>query len=232
MHHIKVVLWDIDGTLLDFHKAEAAAIHALFHRFGLGTCTQEMLADYNAINTSYWKKLETGEMTKPQILIRRFEEFFGKYGLDVSRAAAFNQAYQLALGDTICFFPGALETVQKLKGKVLQCAVTNGTLTAQNKKLALSGLDRIFDHLFISDQLGIEKPNIGFFDAVWDTIGTYSPEEVLIVGDSLTSDIRGGNNAGILTCWFNPASLPCPSDLRIDYNIKEIPGVLDICGID
>ena len=82
MRTFKVILWDIDGTLLDFHKAEAAAIRSLFQRFGLGICTDEMLADYSAINVTYWQRLETGELTKPQVLTGRFYEFFEKYGLN------------------------------------------------------------------------------------------------------------------------------------------------------
>ena len=231
MQKIKVVLWDIDGTLLDFHAAEAVAIKSLFLKFGLGICTDEMLKDYSAINTSYWKRLETGELTKTQILTSRFETFFRKYGLNTDCVADFNAAYQLALGDTVRFFPGGLETVQALKGKILQCAVTNGTLVAQRKKLAASGLDQLFDAVFISDVVGIEKPNIGFFDAIWAQIGTFDPNEVLIVGDSLTSDIRGGNNAGIRTCWFNPKGFPAPNDLRIDHTISNLYQVPAICGL-
>ena len=231
MQKIKVVLWDIDGTLLDFHAAEAVAIKSLFLKFGLGICTDEMLKDYSAINTSYWKRLETGELTKTQILTGRFETFFRKYGLNTDCVADFNAAYQLALGDTVRFFPGGLETVQALKGKILQCAVTNGTLVAQRKKLAASGLDQLFDAVFISDVVGIEKPNIGFFDAIWAQIGTFDPNEVLIVGDSLTSDIRGGNNAGIRTCWFNPKGFPAPNDLRIDHTISNLDQVPAICGL-
>lgn len=231
MHPFKVILWDIDGTLLDFHKAEAAAIHTLFDKFGLGKCTDEMLASYKAINITYWQKLERGELTKPQVLVGRFYDFFEKYNLDISCAPAFNEAYQLALGDTVHFFDGALETVQAMQGKILQCAVTNGTAVAQHKKLAASGLDKLLDHIFISDEIGVEKPNIGFFDAVWAKIGHYDPNDVLIVGDSLTSDIKGGNNAGIRTCWFNPNGAPLPQDLRIDYDIRQIPEVLKICEL-
>lgn len=230
MNRIKVILWDIDGTLLNFHMAEKAAIRALFARFGLGICTDEMLQRYSVINAGYWKKLEKGEMSKPQILTARFETFFREYGLDTGRVADFNAAYQLALGDTVCFYPGGLEAVKALKGIVKQYAVTNGTLVAQQKKLAASGLDKLLDGVFISDVIGIEKPNIGFFHAVWESIGAYDPNEVLIVGDSLTSDIKGGNNAGIKTCWFNPNRAPAPEDLRIDYDIAQLWEVPGICG--
>ena len=125
MQTIKVILWDIDGTLLDFHMAETAAIRALFQRFNLGACTDAMLGDYSRINVRYWQRLEAGELTKPQVLTGRFYEFFEKYGLGTAIVPEFNDAYQLALGDTFCFCRGAKVTVEALKGKVLLCAVTN-----------------------------------------------------------------------------------------------------------
>ena len=228
MHHIKAILWDIDGTLLNFQAAEKYAIRACFARFGLGQCSDEMLADYSTINHSYWQRLERGELTKPQVLEGRFLEFFSKYGIDTGCAAAFNAQYQISLGDTFCFHEGGLETVQALQGKVKQYAVTNGTRIAQERKLKGSGLAELLDGVFISEILGVEKPGIGFFQQVWEKIGTYAPDEVMIVGDSLTSDIQGGNNAGILCCWFNPAGKPAPENLRIDYNIQTLSQILDL----
>lgn len=228
MSQIKVILWDIDGTLLNFQAAEKYAIRACFAQFGLGECSDEMLADYSTINHSYWQRLERGELTKPQVLEGRFLEFFSKYGIDTGCAAAFNAQYQISLGDTFCFHEGGLETVQALRGKVRQYAVTNGTRIAQERKLKGSGLAELLDGVFISEILGIEKPGIGFFQQVWDQIGTYAPDEVMIVGDSLTSDIQGGNNAGILCCWFNPKGSPAPENLRIDYNVQNLSQILDL----
>ena len=131
---IKVLLWDIDNTLLDFLAAETAAIRQNFREFGLGICTDEMLAEYSAINRRYWEKLERGEITKQQVLEGRFIEFFGKHALRAD-TAAFNERYQILLGDTICFMDDGYEIVRSLKGKILQCAVTNGTRKAQEKKL-------------------------------------------------------------------------------------------------
>ena len=228
MSNIKAVLWDIDGTLLNFEEAEKYAIRACFAQFGLGECTDEMLADYSRINRSYWQRLERGELTKPQVLECRFLEFFGKYGLDTGCAPAFNAQYQLSLGDTFCFHEGGLETVQALCGKVKQYAVTNGTRIAQERKLKGSGLADLLDGVFISEVVGIEKPGVEFFHRVWEKTGAYGPDEVMIVGDSLTSDIQGGNNAGILCCWFNPQDKPAPENLRIDYTIQHLRKILDI----
>ena len=228
---IKVVLWDVDGTLLDFEKAEEAGIRSCFKKYNLGECTDEMLEAYKKINRRYWQMLERGEMTKPEILVGRFREFFTVYGLDVSAAEAVNAEYQIRLGDTVVFCNNALETVQTLKGKVLQCAVTNGTKVAQDRKLANSCLDKLFEHIFISEEIGIEKPNVGFFDTVFKVIGTYAPEEVLIVGDSLTSDIQGGVNAGIKTCWYNPKGVKNTSSLTPDYEIRDILEVMKITNL-
>ena len=223
---IKAILWDVDGTLLDFTAAERAAVRTGFARRGLGTCSDEMLAAYSRTNVKYWEALERGEMTKPEILVGRFREFFTLYGIDPDLAPAFNEDYQLDLGDTVVFQPGALETVKALKGRVLQCAVTNGTKIAQRRKLARSGLDALLDAVFISEDLGVEKPNPGFFDKVFAALGNVPREEALIVGDSLTSDIRGGVNAGIPAAWYNPAGKPLPEGLRVDYDLRAAEEVL------
>lgn len=187
-----------------------------------------MLAQYSGINHKYWQKLERGELTKPEVLVGRFVEFFEKQGLDVSAAPAFNEDYQVRLGDTVCFEDNALEVILALMPKVKQYAVTNGTKVAQKRKLANSGLDKLLLKAFISDEIGIEKPMIGFFDAVWAEIGTYAKDEVMIIGDSLTSDMRGGINAGIITCWYNPKGAANDSGLKPDYEIKNLKEVLEI----
>lgn len=225
---INVILWDVDGTLLDFHAAERVAIRHLFERFGLGECTDEMLARYSAINKQYWQRLERGEMTKPEILIGRFREFFATEGLDVTVAEAFNEAYQHSLGDTVAYCDDSLSIVRSLQGRVRQYVVSNGTIVAQNKKLRLSGLGELMDGIFLSEQVGVEKPDKGFFDHVFAHIPPTDKGEVLIVGDSLTSDIRGGKNAGILTCWYNPGGETAPTDCRPDYEITDLHQVYDL----
>lgn len=219
---IKVILWDIDGTLLDFTLAEAAALRACFTRFGLGDVPDDMLARYSAINTKHWKALERGELTKPQVLTGRFREFFASESISFDRIEAFNDTYQLLLGDTVVFRDQGYRLVSDLKARVRQYAVTNGTAVAQRRKLDKSGLIHLLDGVFISDLVGAEKPSAAFFQAVFDQIGPYAPNEVLIVGDSLTSDIQGGNNAGILCCWYDPKNQPLPEGLNIHYHIQDL----------
>jgi len=226
---IKVILWDVDGTLLDFGAAEKVAIRQCFASHNMGECTDEMLGRYIVINRKYWEALERGELTKPEVLVGRFREFFETEGLPVEYAESFNEEYQVCLGDTVVFCDNAFELVQKYKGQIKQYAVTNGTKVAQDRKLKNSKLDTLFDGIFISDVLGVEKPNKEFFDKVFERIGVYAGDEVLIVGDSLTSDIKGGNNAGILTCWYNPRKLEHTKDTNVNFvitNLWEIEQIL------
>lgn len=225
---IKVILWDVDGTLLDFHAAERVAIKTLFQKFGLGECTDAMLQKYSKINRSYWERLERGEISKPQVLIGRFEDFFASEGIDVGVAPEFNQAYQLSLGDTIVFCDNSFHIIESLKGKVKQYVVSNGTIIAQTKKLRLSGLGELMDGIYLSEDLGAEKPNIKFFEQVFADIGPIDKSEILIVGDSLSSDICGGNNAGIRTCWYNPSKEKMSGDYKIDYEIANLNEIYEI----
>ncbi len=228
MDRFDVVLWDVDGTLLDFVAAEKAAIQSLFQEFGLGRCTDGMLARYSEINREYWRKLERGEMSKQQILVKRFEDFFREEGLDVSLGEAFNAAYQVRLGNTIVFCDDSKALVESLRGKVRQYVVSNGTVTAQTKKLRRSGFDQLMDGVFLSEELGYEKPAIEFFDQVFQEIQAPDKDRVLIVGDSLTSDMEGGFRAGIKTCWYNPEGLPCAAPEKIDYEIQNLQEIKKI----
>lgn len=231
---IKVILWDVDGTLLDFEKAEYASIKKCFEIYNLGECSDEMIERYAAINKKYWEMLERGEITKPRLLVKRFEDFFASEGIETDCAPQFNEEYQIQLGENPVFCDGGGELVSQLKasGRVKQYGVTNGTKVAQDGKLNKSGLIDLFDDVFISEVVGVEKPGIGFFDHVWSVIGHYASDEVMIVGDSLTSDIQGGNNAEILCCWYNPKGLKNSKGVRVDYEIRhlsEIKRILKQC---
>lgn len=225
---IRTILWDIDGTLLNFLASEKAAIQSLFSEFGLGECTDEMIARYSAINRKYWERLERGEITKPEVLRGRYEEFFLLEGLNPALAPAFNDAYQLRLGDTVVYCDDSKTIVKSLRGRVRQYAVSNGTVIAQTKKLKNSGLDILMDGVFLSEDVGYEKPAVEFFDAVFRAIGQPSRNEVLIVGDSLTSDIRGGNNARIRTCWYNPAGLSNTAGVQVDFELRDLHGIYEL----
>ena len=224
----KYLLWDIDGTVLDFLASEASAVRALFKKYNLGDCSEDMLKLYSGINVKYWQMLERNELTKPEILVGRFREFFEKIGVDTAIAESFNREYQVTLGDFVVFMDKAEEILLSQKGKYTLIAVTNGTKIAQEKKLRRSGLDKIFDAVFISENVGAEKPNKAYFDYVFETMGITNKEEVLLIGDSLTSDMKGGYIAGVDTCWFNPAHNPNTLDIPITYEIDSLAKIQEI----
>ena len=224
----KYLLWDIDGTVLDFLASEAYAIRALFEKYNLGQCSDEKLRLYSGINTRYWQMLEKGEMTKKEILVGRFREFFEIIGADTTIVEEFNRDYQVTLGDHIEFIDNAEEVLLSQKGKYTLVAVTNGTKRAQEKKLQVSGLDKIFDAIFISENVGVEKPNKEYFDYVFEKLGITDKKEVLLIGDSLTSDMKGGFIAGIDTCWFNPKHNLNTLGIPITYEIDDLGKIHEI----
>lgn len=229
MKGFDVVLWDVDGTLLDFSAAERAAMISLFRDFDMGECDEEMLSRYSEINKKYWRMLELGEMTKPQILKGRFEEFFMKEGIDRAPCPEeFNRLYQLRMGDTIVFCDNSREIVSSLRGRVKQYAASNGTVAAQTKKLSRSGFDALLDGVFLSEDLGYEKPAVQFFDLIFRAIGPVDKNRVIMIGDSLTGDIAGGNRSGIKTCWYNPSGLINETEAAPDYEINDLHEVMPI----
>ena len=224
---LTAILWDMDGTLLNFLAAEKAAIRDCFRRFELGEITDEQIARYSKINIRYWERLERGEITKPEVLIGRFHEFFEAMHLNPEVAEPFNEVYQVSLGDTVVYCDDSLNLVKSLAGRVHQYIVSNGTIVAQTKKLKTSGFGEIVDGVFLSEQVGFEKPAKSFFDCVFAEIPD-SPENCMIVGDSLTSDIQGGINAGIRTCWYNPAGKPNARGIHPDIEIKNLHEILNL----
>ena len=228
---IKVILWDIDGTLLDFKEAERQGMKNCFAKFGLCECSDEMIARYAKINDDYWELLEKGGITRQELFTARFKDFFVTEGIDFTQYDAFNKEYQAQLAEIVVFRDNGYELIKELKGQVKQYAVTNGSFNVQSRKLAKAGLKELFEDCFISDQIGVEKPNVEFFDHVKMVIGEFADDEILIVGDSLTSDIKGGNNAGILCCWYNPQKKENTKGVRIDYevqNLQEVKRILNL----
>lgn len=204
---IRAVLWDIDGTLLNFKKAQYVALYKCFGYFN-EYLDDEMVDDYDHINHGYWLMLEKGEIGKSVLLVKRFEDFFSKYGININ-PVSFNEMYQVELGNTYVFNDNGYETVIRLKDKgIIQFAVTNGTKVAQNGKLRGSGLDKLLDEIFISEDIGYEKPDKRFFEPIISKLSEYGidKDECVIVGDSESSDIQGGINAGIRTVRYTKES--------------------------
>lgn len=225
---IKIFLWDIDATLLDFLKSENMALKKAFAHFGLGECPDSTVAEYSAINQSYWNRLETGELTKEQVLVGRFEEFLNVKGFCDVDANEFCEFYELSLPDCVEFMGNAESVIKTLSKTYKQYAVTNGAKAVQKKKLTVSGIEKILNGVFISDDVGFAKPSKEFFDVVLKNIPSVNTDEIMIVGDSLTSDIKGGNNMGFKTCWFNPHHLPLKDGFKVDYQLDNLDNIFDV----
>lgn len=214
------ILFDADGTLFDFNRSEHYSFTALTEKFGI-SFSDEMYADYHVINDNLWKDHENGLVTKPFLLVERYRRLFEKYGIDVSPEDA-NQFYLSTLGKCHFLMDGALEICRELyKFKPLYI-ITNGEASVQNNRYSASELRPFFTDIFISASVGASKPSTEYFDYVEAHIHGFDRKKALIIGDSLTSDIRGGNNAGIDTCWFNPDCLPNNRGVHYEYEIRKL----------
>ena len=225
---IKLILWDLDSTLIDFDIPERNSIIHCFEDFNLGPCPKAFLDEYHSINIKWWERLENGELTKPEILVGRFTEILSKYGYDASIATDFNEDYMNRLGDTVCPIENAVETVRALKGKVVQVIATNGVSRTQGKKIHGAGLDFIVDGIFVSEELGADKPNVVFYNKILERYPQFERNEIMMVGDSLSSDMTGANRAGIVSCWYNPQHKKLDRDLKIDFEIDDITQVMEV----
>ncbi len=221
------ILWDVDQTLLDFEKSQDYALRLSFERFHF-TMNEEIIRRYRAINDAYWKRLELGQVTKKELLTGRFDTLFEELGITGISSADIAPVYQEALGSVYYFKDDSLTLCRKLKGTVKQYAVTNGVVSTQRNKLSLSGLMQVMDGIFISEEVGYEKPDVRFFETCFRQIPDFQKDKALIVGDSLTSDIKGGNLSGIACCWYNPLQKENASGLRIDYEITNLWEVEEI----
>ncbi len=221
------VLFDLDGTLLDFNKAEQAAFSLSFQSLGI-PCPDRLYEQYSEINDGLWKQFELGKITKPHIGSTRFRILFEKNGIDAD-GSEFNKTYLSLIAQQAFMYDGAMELCESLKCKgVMLYAVTNGTQHVQQSRLKLSGLDKIFIRTFVSEEVGHQKPEKEYFDFVFDKIEEKDKTKILIVGDSFTSDIKGGINAGIDTCYFGNSSMQGVTPTYTAVIYEEIENI--ICG--
>ncbi len=215
------VLWDVDGTLLDFLYSQRYALAKCFRTAGL-EATEEQLVRYSQINDAFWRRLELGEITKEQLLTGRFAALFAEYGIEGIDLEAFKEEYQEALGSVFSYLDDSLEICKDLQGCVRQYVITNGVTSSQMNKLKLSGLAQVMEDIFISERVGAHKPSPEFFDYCLSRIEEKDRAKILIVGDSLTSDIKGGVQAGIPTCWYRPEGTVNDTPYKPDYEIFDL----------
>lgn len=219
-----MVLFDADGTLLDFLKSEAEAVREALVLDGI-VPTDETVSLYSDINSELWRKLERGEIEKKVLLYRRFELLYEVLGAR-GNARLTAERYMSALATKGYMLKGAEDMLRALYGRVKMYIVTNGVEFIQRGRYARCGMEKYFENIFISDVIGVEKPDVRYFEYVDEHIGGIDKKRTLIVGDSLTSDIRGGINYGIDTCWYNPAGKPCPDGMNITFIADSFDSVV------
>ncbi len=216
---IKFIFLDLDDTILDFHRAEAVAIRKTLQSLNVNP-TDAVVARYSEINDGFWKALERGEITREQLKLQRFGCLFEELGVRVSPSVA-KRLYEKNLSAGHFFMEGAPKLLITLAAKYELYLVSNGTLAVQKSRLKSAGIERYFKGVFISEEIGVNKPQKEFFDRCTQTIPQYDPSASVILGDSLSSDVQGGINAGMHTCWFNPhgkrAGEICP-----EYEIADL----------
>jgi len=225
---VKTVFFDLDDTLLDFRKAEAEALRHALPAFGIDP-TPAVLDRYHEINVAQWRLLEEGKLTRDQVLLRRYELLFAELGVACSPAEVCG-AYERRLAKEVWFVSGARELLEVLVSRYDLYLATNGTAAVQHSRLRLAGLERYFKGIFISEEVGADKPSAEYFRCCFAAVPAFDPSAALMVGDSLTSDIRGGRNAGIRTCWFDPNRKDPHPDILPDYTIhalRELPALLE-----
>ncbi|NLP33743.1 MAG: noncanonical pyrimidine nucleotidase, YjjG family [Clostridiales bacterium] len=218
--NFKTILLDADGTLFDFKASERNALSEVFKKYGYAL-NEEIRKTYERINMDLWEQYELGQIDRNTVIYSRFGKLFKTIGID-DDGVAFEDDYQKILGMQHDLYEDALEVIQYLHGKYDLYIVTNGVTATQMQRLKDSTIDQYMKDIFVSEATGFQKPMKEFFDYCFERIATVDKSRTMIIGDSLTSDMKGGNNAGIVTCWYNPDKLINNTDVVIDIEIHGL----------
>ena len=222
------ILMDMDGTLMDFDACESKALETVFARHGY-PYSPEIRRLYNGINSRLWKEYEKGSTTKAIIKSTRFSELFQLIGVK-GDGAAFNIEYLDELGKNWFPIEGCFELCRILSSHFRLYMATNGVSRTQRNRVKGCGLEPFFSGMFISEEIGVQKPLSGFFEYAASHIPGFKKEETLMVGDSLTSDMKGGIDFGLSTCWFNRKHAENPG-FPITYEIHSLLELPPLLGI-
>jgi 2-haloacid dehalogenase len=220
------LFFDADDTLLDFSAAESLALSLLFKDQKI-TLTAELEAHYKELNQGLWRAHEEGKIERDELLNTRFSLLFKEYGKEVD-GALLEENYRMYLEEGNQLVNGALELMNELEKKYDLYIVTNGVSKTQDRRLRDSGLHPFFKNVFVSEDTGYQKPMKEYFDYVFARIPNFSLEHGLIIGDSLSSDIKGGMLAGLDTCWFNPKVKPNNTEIQPTYQIQTLEELFQI----
>ena len=223
------VLFDLDYTLFDSEASEHEALMKSLEEHGISP-SQRTIEDYKAINMSLWKMLEREEIDLDFLRVNRFEQLLEKLdrGNDPQKIA---DDYTLNLGRSGSFYPGVRDLLEMLSGNILLGIVTNGVSKTQRLRLEIHGYAKYFDAIVVSGEFGSPKPNTSIFNEALRLLGIPASKRVLMVGDSLSSDMEGARNSGLTSCWINQASDVDEAKVGVDYHIQSLDELFEILGI-
>lgn len=223
----KNILFDFDDTLVDFYDAEKKAFYNLAQKYNHQP-TQQDFEHFKKVNQAHWEAFQQNKLTKDEVLSQRFINYFNDYQIHVNGKEA-DKCFRAELAIApVKLFDHTLEVIQQLKLNHSLYIVTNGVTETQLRRIAQTQFNEIFQDVFISEKAGFQKPMTEFFDFVFEHIGENNRNQTLIVGDSLTSDILGGKNANISTCWFNIRQKENHTSIQPDYIINDLSEMIRI----
>ena len=216
------LLFDADETLYDFAATERYALSLLFQDLSI-PYTSEWIEPYHEENDKCWHMFECGEMTLERLKSARFEMFFSVTGLPYDGKKA-GEDYTRYLGDGGFMLPGAIDFLEDITKDHDASIITNGIAYTQHKRFEMTDTVKYFKHIFVSEEIGVQKPDKRFFDHVLSVLGL-SPSDCLVIGDSEKSDIQGALNAGIESIYF---SLKGKSSDKADHNAHSFDELASI----
>ncbi len=222
----KWLLFDADDTLFDYDNAELFALKSTLEYFGI-EYSSDCHLKYKQINKRMFTDLEQGLITSIELRTKRFKLLFSEFDINLE-VETFSQTYLSNLSKNSMLIPGALDTIRSLHPEFRMFIVTNGIGDVQRPRFENSDIKKYFIDILISENIGVAKPAKEFFDVIYRMIGEPNKSDIMIIGDSLTSDMAGGINFGIDTCWYNPHQVKNVNNLNISYEISKLQELLKI----
>ena len=217
----EVILFDADETLFDFKKSEREAFRKAMIDMGIEYDEDYHFKIYHEINTKIWREFEEGLITQEKLKVERFRRLADKLSIKLDEYEI-AELYMNHLSEASFLYDESIELLEELKEKYTLIIITNGLTKVQDKRIRKSKIAKYFKEIIISEEVDISKPNAEIFHHALDKIGYHDKNKVLMVGDSLTSDIQGGINAGIDTCWYNPNEYINNTNIKPTYEIKSL----------
>ena len=222
----KILLIDLDNTLIDFNECARHSIINAFDELGF-TYTEKVFETFICENVKIWKRLEKGEITKPQLRANRWNIILGKLGIDFD-GTVIEEMFENGVARGAYPVDGAYDLLDYLYGKYQMYIVSNGFRFVQESRLKIGDFEKYFDGVFVSEDIGIPKPAKEFFDYCFESLNNPSKSEIMLIGDSISADITGGINYGLDTIWFNKNNEPLPENIAPTYTIRSLEEIKNI----